>query len=44
MAYYKQDYLFVGLCLYEIAKVQKQLRSAYLLLIHAGINVNIKME
>jgi hypothetical protein len=37
MAYYRQDYLVAGLYLYEIARVQKQFSSAYLLLIHAGI-------
>lgn len=37
MAYYKQDYLVAGLCLYEIDRVYKQFTSAYLPLIHAGM-------
>lgn len=43
MAYDRQDYLVAGLCLYEIDRVQKQLSSAYLLLIHVRMKCKYKI-
>jgi hypothetical protein len=42
VAYYKQDYLVAGFCLYETDRVYKQFSSAYLPLIHARMKCKYK--